>query len=360
MKQQIGSICLTLSWVFIGLCAHAHTPEISKTAAFIPIPTYSEKYAPAGAENALKAAHAFLATFDKQAQATILLAIDAPIRNKWSNLPAAFVERGGLKIGDMSETQRTALFDFLSASLSRDGYKKVGDILAAEAFLSKDPRASRLMWAPENYWFAFYGKPHATDAWGWQFGGHHLAVNISFKDGKIISLSPTFLGTEPATFTLDGVSYEVIIDLHKAGEAIFQALDEKQQKIATYPEIPKDVLTGANKDGYVPKPYGLATKSMTSKQKALVLKAIRMWVAVQPEEQAKPRMEAIASALEEMHFTWRGTTEINTPSYFRIQGADMIIELLSTGGNVGKNAEGLGHYHSIYRAFSKDYGGVAP
>ena len=68
-------------------------------------------------------------------------------------------------------------------------------------------------------------------------------------------------------------------------------------------------------------------------------------------------MQSIEAAILETRFAWKGTTEINTPSYFRIQGPDLIIELLSTGGNVGENAAGKGHYHTIYRIPSKDYGG---
>lgn len=358
MIQLQRGLLLSIFSTALAFGFYPHTPPISSTAEFIPIPTYSTKYGPAGAENAFKAATALLASFDKTTKAKLVLPINADIRTKWSNLPAAFVERGGIKVGDMSKIQRKALFEFLSASLSPEGYEHVGKILAAEAFLSNDSRASRFMWAPENYWFAFYGTPHQTHAWGWQFGGHHLAINLSFENGAITSLSPTFLGTEPAVFTLDGVPYEVIVDLHAAGESIFNALDSQQQQVATYPEIPRDVLTGANRDGHIPQPFGLSAKEMTPPQRALLLQTINRWVAVQPKEHASPRMASIKENLLDFSFTWKGTTEINTPSYFRIQGPDLIIELLSTGGNVGQNAEGKGHYHTIYRVPSKEYGGA--
>ena len=80
-----------------------------------------------------------------------------------------------------------------------------------------------------------------------------------------------------------------------------------------------------------------------------MLDAIREWVSIQPKENADRRMREIESQLDQTSFAWIGTTEVNTPSYFRIQGPTLIIELLSTEGNIGQSAKGLGHYHTIYR-----------
>ncbi|MDP5208541.1 DUF3500 domain-containing protein [Microbulbifer sp. 2205BS26-8] len=51
-----------------------------------------------------------------------------------------------------------------------------------------------------------------------------------------------------------------------------------------------------------------------------------------------------------------GLVKTPAPPYMRIQGPTLIIELLSIGGNVGENASGKGHYHSIYRNPSMEYG----
>lgn len=354
-------VCAFAIALLVGMAAnpsYAHqAPEVSKSD-LVPIPAYTERYGPAGADSALQAAKAVVESFEVNEKDRILLDIDADIRTSWSNLPAAFVTRGGLKVGGMTPAQRTAIFDLLSASLSEQGYKKVGDILAAEAFLAEDPNAGEFMWAPENYWFAFYGEPSPRDAWGWQFGGHHLAVNMAFDGGEIVSVSPTFLGTEPAVFNLDGVDYEVIVDLHALGARVFETLSAAQKQTAQYPDLPDDVLAGAGNDGVIPERTGLRAKFMTTPQRLVLLNAIRGWVEIQPNENAEVRMTEIDGDLDDTYFAWTGATEVNTPSYFRIQGPDVLIELLSTGGNVGQNAEGKGHYHTIYRKPSLEYGGI--
>lgn len=48
--------------------------------------------------------------------------------------------------------------------------------------------------------------------------------------------------------------------------------------------------------------------------------------------------------------------DVNTSTYMRIQGPTLIIEMVSTGGNVGDSATGAGHDHTIYRNPTNEYG----
>ena len=130
-----------------------------------------------------------------------------------------------------------------------------------EAFLSGDwLRAKFLKWAPENYWISFYGTPSAVSPWGWQFSGHHLALNISVEGNRVRTMSPSFVGTEPAIFSYNGVDYEAVIDMHLAGYAVFAALDSAQKAAADAGKVPKDVLTGPGNDGVIPPAIGLSAK----------------------------------------------------------------------------------------------------
>ncbi len=342
-------------WVCLPL-AQAHEAPKHDHTKLLPLPAYSQPYGSASAEASLKAAKVFLASFDEDARSDFVFGLKARERSKWSNLPAGIVKRSGLSVGEMSDGQRALLFEFLSSSLSKEGYQNVMNIMAAEAFLSQDRRAKRLKWAPENYWISFYGTPSAEAPWGWQFGGHHLGINLSVASNKVSSLSPSFVGTEPAVFTYDGVDYRSVIDMHLAGYAVYNALNEAQKKRADAGSVPKDVLTGPGEDGTIPKQIGIMASEMDEGQRDLLLMAIHMWVGLQPQENAVPRMSQIKAQLEETSFAWTGGNAVNTPCYMRIQGPDLIIELHSSGGNVGDNASGMGHYHTIYRNPNKEYG----
>ena len=67
------------------------------------------------------------------AQARVaVLPPDSPLIANWSNLPARITrfERNGVLAGDLRDTQRAALFDFLSAALSREGAELVQGAIA--------------------------------------------------------------------------------------------------------------------------------------------------------------------------------------------------------------------------------------
>lgn len=334
----------------------AHETQTSLSRNVVPIPEYAQRYGEASAGAALQAIKALLAQFSDTGTAGFVFELGAANRSTWSNLPAAMVERAGVPVADMNEDQRSSLFDFLASSLSKEGYERVAGILAAEAFLSHDARAGRFKWSPENYWFAVYGTPSPQEPWAWQFGGHHLGLNVSIHGNEIRSLSPSFVGTEPAVFTLDGTDYEVGYDMHLAGYATFMALDADQRVLADAGAVPENVLTGPGKDGVVPPVIGLAASAMSPNQKDLLIETIRQWVSILPEGAAARRMDDVFAELDDTSFAWTGTDELNTPTYMRIQGPSLIIELLSTGGNVGGNASGSGHYHTMYRNLKSDYG----
>lgn len=333
------------------ISAHLFAEELLPPSQ--PLMPYGESSATA----ATKAALDLMVTFDKRDLDDFIFDLDAAERADWSNLPARSLPRPGIPVGDMTDEQRAALYTFLASALGEYGYEVVRQVMAAEAFLSQDTvRAAFLKWSPRNYWIAFYGVPNFSSPWGWGFGGHHLGLNLTLQGDRVVSMSPTFIGTEPSVFSLDDADYEVVRDMHLAGYALYQALEPEQQEVADAGSVPEEVLTGAGNDGVIPPVIGLSASEMTLAQLDLLVAAIELWVSVQPAEDASRRMAEIRDELGSVHFAWTGGDKVNTPTYMVIQGPSLIIELLSTGGNVGGNAVGQGHYHTIYRNPMMEYG----
>lgn len=117
---------------------HAHEASAHEHAEFVPIPEYRLPFYESGAMASLQAVEAFLASLNPAQRTRVMFGLDARERAGWSNLPARFVKRAGISIGDLSDQQRGLLFDFLASSLGEDGYHRVSDAIAAEAFLSPD------------------------------------------------------------------------------------------------------------------------------------------------------------------------------------------------------------------------------
>ena len=83
----------------------AHEAPAHDHAELVPSPAYDPPCGEASAVASLRAAEAFLASFDEATRAEILFDLDAPECAGWPNLPASHVPRAGISVGELSERQ---------------------------------------------------------------------------------------------------------------------------------------------------------------------------------------------------------------------------------------------------------------
>src|SRR5690242_1694774 len=82
------------------------------------------------------AAKKFLATLDDTQRGKVVYEFkDDAQRKRWSNLPTGAVQRGGLRMGDLTKPEREAAMAVLAAALSPNGYEKVAQIVEADELL---------------------------------------------------------------------------------------------------------------------------------------------------------------------------------------------------------------------------------
>jgi len=284
--------------------------------------------------------------------------VSGNLRQNWSNIPAGPLpiifgfERNGIRLGDLNEEQLGAVFAFLEASLSTEGYEKVRQIVRADEMLAPFDVAN-VGWSEENYWLAFFGSPSTTDLWAWQFGGHHLAVNVSVKAGQVAA-SPSFIGIEPSRYEDQGVQFQPMEREVNLGLALVQALDGHQQSLAIVTNRPEELYTGAGNDGVVPPIEGTEVADMTISQQKQLTELIRLWVGLMPDKPAQQRLDTLVTQFDETYFAWHGPIDGSGSIYYRIQGPSLIIEF-SAQGNIAQGSD-ASHYHSIYRNTQNEYG----
>ncbi|HKP14778.1 MAG TPA: DUF3500 domain-containing protein, partial [Gemmatimonadaceae bacterium] len=151
----------------------------------------------------VSAANRFLATLDQQQRGAVSFAFDDDAqRARWSNFPVRMTPRAGLKLGDLSAAQRSAAMSLLSSVLSSKGYEKIQQIMDADEVLKTSER-NNPMFGRDLYYLSFLGTPSEKQPWMLQFGGHHLAVNVTIA-GEHGVLTPTLTGAQPALYTLAG------------------------------------------------------------------------------------------------------------------------------------------------------------
>ena len=340
------------------------SPAVSEGQLFIRTTGYlyaiGERRAPATTEQiaagVAAAAEELLAALDEPQRALVRHDLDAAVRRNWSNLPVGVLDftRPGVRMGDLSDAQRDAVFDFLRGALSEEGFAKVTQIVRADEMLAQtSPRAERFGWTEDNFWFAVFGAPSATDTWAWQFGGHHLGVNVTIEGDRMF-LTPTFMGVEPAAYEDGGEAFAPLHGELDGGVALVSALDAAQQAAAVVDDRPREVYAGAGQDGVAPPVEGARAGEWTAVQREMLLALAARWIGMLPEPAAEARLQEVAADLDETRFAWNGPTDGSDSIYYRIQGPRLLIEF-STQGNVGGTA---GHFHSIYRNPVNEYGGA--
>jgi Protein of unknown function (DUF3500) len=349
----------------------------------------------------VSAANAFLATLDQKQRQTVLFAFnDEQQRARWSNLPVGAVPRGGISLKEMNDGQRSAAMALVASALSPRGFEKVQEIMEGDEVNKtneangngRGPGGGRgrgpggpppdgggspppfarggnppfgrggggAMFGKDLYYISILGTPSEKDPWMLQFGGHHLALNITIAGEQGI-LTPTLTGAQPAIYSMKGKTVRPLAGESDKAFALLGALDDSQRKQAILSYRLADLVLGPGQDGKTIQPEGLKASNMNEKQRAMLLDVISEWAGIVHESAAAARMAQLKADISETWFAWSGPTTLepgrNITAYYRIQGPHLVIEYApqTLGGDPAL------HVHTMYRDPTNDYGRkVAP
>ncbi|WP_329277335.1 DUF3500 domain-containing protein [Streptomyces sp. NBC_01451] len=388
---------------FVAANAATTTGAAKKAAVHYPVDKKAN-----GVAAVVSAANAFLNTLDSDQQAETVLDFSQANATAWSNLPCGSSCRPGIQTGSLSDEQLAALKNVLKVALGTGkdtGYEHVletlladdqlaaaessgsgpsapSDSTSSDASASADPSASASAdpsatatdaptgtppsgapgggagggYGSDIYFLAFLGTPSADGTWQLHFGGHHLAVNITYKDGKVSGASPFFTGVEPTSWTADdGTTYEPLAKFRDGLLKLTGSLTTEQLATAKLSESFSDVLLGPGEDGQFPETKeGIKASSLSPKQKKLVLEAIHPWIADVDDATAKQLTKTYARELDQTFVSYSGGTALDTQGdYVRIDGPSVWIEFVCQNGFVYQDKV---HYHTVYRDHTRDYG----
>jgi len=211
------------------------------------------------------------------------------------------------------------------------------------------------MFGKDLYYISILGTPSEKAPWMLQFGGHHLALNITIAGERGV-LTPSLTGAQPALYTVDGVTIRPLGQESDKAHALLNALDDAQRKQAILTYRVADLVLGPGQDGKTIQPEGLKASAMNEQQKTMLLDLIGEWTAIVHDSAAAARMAEIKAGVNETWFAWSGPTTVspgrNGTAYYRIQGPNLVIEYAPQplGGDPSL------HVHTIYRDPTNDYG----
>src|SRR5580765_5207187 len=304
----------------------------------------------------VSAAQALIKTLDDPGRTKLQSPFDGPQKTRWSNLPTGIFERKGVRMGDLSAAQRAAVKVLLTAALSRDGYRKVTEIIGGDEALHKanagppggaPPGGNRVVFGEDEYYLAFLGAPSTSAPWMLQFGGHHLAINLTMA-GSQSTMTPSLPAAQPASYTVEGREIRPLGRENDKAFALINALDASQRSQAILTYRVADLVLGPGHDGQTIQPEGIPASALSVSQQAMLLDLVHEWAGIVTDAFAAPRMAEIKAALPQTYFAWSGPTTNGSLAYFRIQGPTLVIEYAPQ--------RSLDHIHTIYRDPTNDYG----
>ena len=313
------------------------------------VPPASTSIQPADATRRIVAsAQAVVSSLDEAGRAKVQFPFEGPQKARWSNLPSGIFKREGLRLGDLTATQRAAVTALLKTALSPHGYQKITEIMHGDEVLRQGGGGrGGPAFGEDEYYLAFVGTPSATEPWMLQFGGHHLAINLTMG-GSQASMTPSLPAAQPATYTIEGRTVRPLGAENDKAFALINALDASQRSQAILNYRVADLVLGPGQDGRTIQPEGIPATALTAAQQAMLLDLVREWATIMNEAYAQPRMAEIRANLPQTYFAWSGPTTNGSMAYFRIQGPTLVIEYAPQ--------RSVDHIHTIYRDPTNDYG----
>lgn len=307
-----------------------------------------------------KAAIGFLNSLDDSQQRKIKFSIDDDEWRKWMNQD--FYVRQGVGFVEMSEKQRLAAFELMSASLSAKGFKLSRDIMKLNYTLAEITDNFQ-RYGEWQYWISFMGEPSETEPWGWQLDGHHLIINY-FVLGDQVVMTPMFVGSEPViaeTGKYKGVS--ILQDEQDTGLKMLRSLNDKQKNKAVIQVSNNggNTMTDAFEDNAVLDYTGVKASSFSEKQKDQLRLLIKLYVDNMDDGHAKVKMDEVEKYIDDTWFAWIGGNDDNSVYYYRIHSPVILIEFDHTKPRGTRKLYGSDvhrqHIHSVVRTPNgNDYG----
>ncbi|ANF57158.1 DUF3500 domain-containing protein [Halotalea alkalilenta] len=319
-----------------------------------------------GAE-VLDRANAFMAMLDDEQRAALLQEYTFANAARWHTFPQWGMRqrqaRIGLALGTLSDAQWSALNALLAAATgsgSNEGFDEIQQHLAMDDWIRRN--GGREGYGRGNFYIAFLGAPSDSGIWQLQFGGHHLALTNTYRDGVLVGATPSFRAIEPHTVVeLDGVTIRPQRDEWEAFVSLLASLDRGQTDAAELGRRQRVLLLGPevrNKDWNFPaRVEGIAAASLTETQRALLLKAISLYVNDIADADAELILARYERELDTTYLSFSGSPSLTrTGDYVRIDGPSVWIELAMDPAYSTDQP----HVHAVWRDKRTDYGGTRP
>jgi hypothetical protein len=311
-------------------------------------------------------ATAFLATLDAPGRAQAAWPFSDEYREAWSYRAGSAFRKQGRKLADMSDTERRLVHQLLHCGLSAQGYLKTTGIVRLDDEVGA--RANQIVMYDGKgpiemgagfFWTTLFGAPGSGKPWGFQFEGHHLALNFTMV-GEEMAVTPAFWGAWPAVIESGPFAGQSLLGVEeRAGFELLGALDGDQRARAVLSStLPPGIFTSPERKTALTRFEGLPGSALDAGQLAMLRRLLDTYVGNFAPDVAGEWLDRIErEGLSNVHFAWMGPTEPGRPVYYRVHGPSVLIEFDHAINITSKQLEpDPNHIHTILRRPGSDLG----
>ena len=276
------------------------------------IPAAAQVVAPQRVKDDMaEAAQTFLQALTPQQRTSATYPFTNDERFTWDFVPHA---RKGLMLKQMQPDQQKLAWALLKTGLSDGGYSKATQIADLENVLRvvEKRRPDDNYRDPEGYYVTIFGDVGSAQPWGWRFEGHHLSVQFSSLTGRVMSLTPLFMGSNPAEVRADvpQKGKRVLREETDQAFSLLNSFDSNQlEKVMLGKKSFGNILTGNTRRASLERMDGLPYADMTPAQRRLFTDLLQTYLGRYRITLAKQQMDRIEKAgLDQLRFAWAGDT----------------------------------------------------
>ncbi|MFO1020460.1 MAG: DUF3500 domain-containing protein [Planctomycetales bacterium] len=299
------------------------------------------------------AAKKFLASLTPDQKSRAQFGSYDPERTNWHFIPRP---RKGVPLKELEGDSLKSALELIQTGLSPAGYDQALNIMSLEEVLyllePGDRAERRERRDPKKYYLSVFGTlEDSGDRWGWRLEGHHLSLNYTIENNKVVSSTPEFFGANPGMIDAGPKRMiRVLAPEEDIARQLLKACTPEQMQVALInKKAPNEIRSPGELHGDISNPVGLEYSAMSEDQKKILGQLLDEYLKNMPSRIEEVRRKEISTAgMEKIKFAWWGGTERNEPHYYRVQGPTFLIEY----NNVQNDAN---HVHSVWRNVSGDF-----
>ena len=171
-------------------------------------------------------------------------------------------------------------------------------------------------------------------------------------DGKEISVTPSFLGSNPGEIR-EGPrkGLRVLGAEEDLARQLVTSLNDEQKQVAIYTNTaPREIITGNDRKAKALTPMGISAAKLNKAQTELLWQVIKEYVYRYRPELADQDLKRIEKGgAKSLYFAWAGSLEPKEGHYYRVQGPTFLMEYDDTQNNAN-------HIHAVWRDLERDFG----